>query len=49
VAALYEKGSADEQQRYATFCRRNGRNCASGAESYPPIFADKDVMVSADL
>ncbi len=44
---LYEKGSADEQQRSPTFCQSTRKKCAS-RPNHPPT-SRQHVMVSADV
>jgi predicted ATPase/signal transduction histidine kinase len=49
VAALYEKGSADEQQRWRNLLTAHREKLREWAENYPPTFADKHALVVAEI
>ena len=49
VAALYEKASADEQIRWHDLLTQHREQLREWAENYPPTFADKHTLVSAEL
>jgi PAS domain S-box-containing protein len=49
VAALYEKASADEQNRWRELLTAHREQLREWAENYPPTFADKHALVSAEL
>ena len=49
VAALYEKASADEQTRWRELLMAHREQLREWAENYPPTFADKYVLVSAEI
>ena len=49
VAALYEKASADEQTVWRNVLTAHQKKLREWAENYPPTFADKHALVSAEL
>ena len=49
VAALYEKASADEQQAWRELLTAHQEQLREWAENYPPTFADKHALVSAEI
>ena len=49
VAALYENGSADEQNRWRDLLTAHREQLREWAENYPPTFADKHALVSAEI
>jgi PAS domain S-box-containing protein len=49
VAALYEKASADEQTGWREILAAHSEQLREWAENYPPTFADKHVLVSAEI
>jgi PAS domain S-box-containing protein len=49
VAALYENGTADEQNRWRELLRAHREQLCEWAENYPPTFSDKHALVSAEL
>ena len=49
VAALYEKGSADEQQEWGNLLTAHREQLREWAENYAPTFADKHLLVSAEI
>ena len=49
VAALYEKGSAKEQQEWRELLTVHQEQLREWAENYPPTFADKHALVSAEI
>jgi len=49
VAALYEKASADEQNKWRELLTAHREQLREWAENYPPTFADKHTLVSAEL
>ncbi len=49
VAALYEKGSADEQAGWRDLLTTHREQLREWAENYPPTFADKHALVSAEI
>src|SRR6202162_5942502 len=49
VAALYEKASADEQIGWHDLLTAHREQLREWAENYPPTFADKHPLVSAEL
>src|SRR5882757_6877250 len=49
VAALYEKGNADEQTGWRDLLTAHREQLREWAENYPPTFADKHALVSAEL
>jgi PAS domain S-box-containing protein len=49
VAALYEKASADEQTRWRELLTAHREQMREWAETYPPTFADKHLLVSAEI
>jgi GAF domain len=49
VAALYEEASADEQNRWRDLLTAHLEQLREWAENYPPTFADKHALVSAEL
>jgi predicted ATPase/signal transduction histidine kinase len=49
VAALYEWGSADEQQEWRDLLTAHQEKLREWAENYPPTFADKHTLVSAEI
>ena len=48
VAVLYENGSADEQRWWRELLIANREQLREWAENYPPTFADKHALVSAE-
>jgi PAS domain S-box-containing protein len=49
VAALYENGSGAEQQEWRELLTAHREQLREWAESYPPTFADKHALVSAEI
>jgi predicted ATPase/GAF domain-containing protein len=49
VAALYENASADEQTGWRDLLTAHREQLREWAESYPPTFADKHALVSAEI
>src|SRR5882757_9189949 len=49
VAALYEKGNADEPTGWRDLLTAHREQLREWAENYPPTFADKHALVSAEL
>jgi PAS domain S-box-containing protein len=49
VAALYESASADEQTRWRDLLTEHREQLREWAETYPPTFADKYALVSAEI
>ena len=49
VAALYDNASADEQQAWRELLAAHGEQLREWAENYPPTFADKCALVSAEI
>ena len=49
VAACYENTSADEQQRQQELLTAHQEQLREWAENYPPTFADKHALVSAEI
>src|ERR1700686_4727256 len=49
VAALYEKASADEQQGWRDLLTAHREKLREWAENYPPTFADKHLLVLAEI
>jgi PAS domain S-box-containing protein len=49
VAALYENGSADEQQSWGELLAMHRDQLHEWTDSYPPTFADKHALVSAEI
>ena len=49
VAALYENGSADEQAGWRELLTAHQEQLREWAENYPPTFADKHALVSAEI
>jgi len=49
VAALYEKGSADEQSGWRDLLTAHRERLHEWADNYPPTFADKLALVSAEI
>ena len=49
VAALYEKASADEQTGWRDLLTAHREQLREWAETYPPTFADKHALVSAEI
>src|ERR1700675_3394330 len=49
VAALYEKASADEQSGWRALLTAHREQLREWAENYPPTFADKHALVSAEI
>jgi PAS domain S-box-containing protein len=49
VAALYENGSADEQAGWRALLTAHQEQLREWAEIYPPTFADKHALVSAEV
>jgi PAS domain S-box-containing protein len=48
VAALYESGHADEQAAWRDLLRAHREQLREWTENYPPTFADKHALVSAE-
>ena len=49
VAALYENASADEQTKWRELLTAHREQLREWAENYPPTFADKHALVSAEI
>src|SRR5712675_2390333 len=49
VAALYENASADEQSGWRDLLMAHREQLREWAENYPPTFADKHALVSAEI
>jgi len=49
VAALYENGTADEQNRWRELLTAHQEQLREWAENCPPTFADKHALVSAEI
>jgi GAF domain-containing protein len=49
VAALYEKATADEQTLWRDLLTAHQKQLREWAENYPPTFADKHALVSAEI
>jgi PAS domain S-box-containing protein len=49
VAALHEKASDDEQDRWRELLTEHEEQLREWAENYPPTFADKHALVSAEI
>jgi PAS domain S-box-containing protein len=49
VAALYENGTADEQNRWRELLTAHREQLREWAENCPPTFADKHALVSAEI
>jgi predicted ATPase/signal transduction histidine kinase len=49
VSALYETASADDQQAWRELLRAHREQLREWAENYPPTFADKLALVSAEI
>ena len=49
VAALYENASADEQNRWRELLTAHREQLREWADNYPPTFADKHALVSAEI
>jgi tetratricopeptide (TPR) repeat protein len=49
VAALYEKASTDEQNRWHDLLTAHREQLREWAENYPPTFGDKHALVLAEL
>ena len=49
IAALYEKTSAEEQQAWRDLLAAYREQLREWAENYPPTFADKHALVSAEI
>ena len=49
VSALYETASADQQQAWRELLTRHREQLREWAENYPPTFADKHALVSAEI
>jgi PAS domain S-box-containing protein len=49
VSALYENASADEQQKWRDLLTAHREQLREWAENYPPTFADKHELVSAEI
>jgi len=49
VAACYENGSTDEQQVWRDLLMAHREQLRDWAETYPPTFADKHALVSAEI
>jgi PAS domain S-box-containing protein len=49
VAALFENGSADEQQTWRDLLKKHREQLGEWADNYPPTFGDKHALVSAEI
>src|SRR6202035_1250600 len=49
VAALYEEASTDERQEWRDLLTAHREQLREWAENYPPTFADKHALVSAEI
>jgi hypothetical protein len=49
VAALYDKASADEQNGWRELLTAHREQLREWTENYPPTFADKHALVSAEI
>jgi hypothetical protein len=49
VAALFENGSADEQQTWRDLLKKHREQLSEWADNYPPTFGDKYALVSAEI
>jgi len=49
VSALYEAAGADQQQAWRERLKEHREQLREWAESYPPTFADKHALVSAEI
>jgi PAS domain S-box-containing protein len=49
VAALYEKASGDEQNRWRELLAAHGDQLREWADNYPPTFGDKHALVTAEI
>jgi PAS domain S-box-containing protein len=49
VAALYERGCDDEQNRWRELLTVHREQLREWAENYPPTFADKHALVAAEI
>ena len=49
VAALFERGSADEQAAWRDLLTVHQKQLSDWAENYPPTFGDKALLVSAEI
>jgi PAS domain S-box-containing protein len=49
VAALYERGSGNEQAIWRELLTRHREQLREWAENYPPTFADKHALVAAEI
>ena len=49
MAALYENASADEQKAWRELLTAHREQLREWAENYPPTFADKHTLVSAEI
>ena len=49
VSALYETAGADQQQAWRELLTGHEEQLREWAESYPPTFADKHALVSAEI
>jgi PAS domain S-box-containing protein len=49
VAALYDKASNDEQNRWRELLTAHREQLREWAETYPPTFGDKHALVSAEI
>jgi PAS domain S-box-containing protein len=49
VAALYDKASADEQNTWRELLTAHREQLREWTETYPPTFADKHALVSAEI
>ncbi|MDB5866399.1 MAG: multi-sensor signal transduction multi-kinase, partial [Betaproteobacteria bacterium] len=49
VAALYENASAEEQRGWSELLTAHRERLREWAENYPPTFADKHALVSAEI
>ena len=49
VAAVYEKGTADEQNRWHELLTAHGEQLREWAENCPPTFGDKHALVLAEI
>ena len=49
MAALYGKASDDEQRKWLQLLTTHERQLREWAENYPPTFADKHALASAEM
>lgn len=49
VATLYENGSPEQQNKWRELLTAHQRQLREWAENYPPTFADKHALVSAEI